>query len=89
MHVKKMWTWKEWDDAAETTLDLHYEISRLGLIPLSCRKILSPNGRECTAKVFDAPQTEIGKSGIVYRKVQCLLCGREDWRKVGLRKKRE
>lgn len=80
-----MWSWEDWNDSAETTFDLSYERNELGLIPLSCRKLISPKGRECKAKVFDAPQTR-RVNGIPQRKTICLLCGFEDWRKVGLKR---
>lgn len=80
----KMWEWEEWSEAAETTLDLTYEANDLGLIPLSCDRLQS-HGRKCSAKVFDGPQKR-RQAGIEYKRVQCLLCGWESWRRVGLKR---
>lgn len=81
----KMWSWQEWSESAETTLDLAYEANALGLIPLECPCKLSVTGKLCKTKLFNAPQKRKEK-GITYQKVQCLLCGCEAWRKVGLKK---
>lgn len=84
-----MFDWNEWDEAAETTVDLSYEANELGLIPLSCPHRFSSSSRACSTKVFDAPQKRRLK-GITYRRVQCLLCGYDGWRKIGLKRdKRE
>lgn len=80
----RMYSWKEWSEAAETTIDLSYEANELGLIPLSCDR-LHHKGRKCSAKVFDSPQKR-RQGGIGYRRVQCMLCGWESWRKIGLKR---
>lgn len=83
----KMWSWQEWSENAETTLDLAYEANELGLIPLECPCRFSVTRRQCKAKLFNAPQKKI-QNGVKYQKVQCLLCGCEGWRKIGLKRRK-
>lgn len=85
MHEKKMWDWEEWNDSAKTTVDLSHERNDLGLIPLSCPKRLSSTGRKCTTKLFDGPRKR-RQNGVAYRNVQCLLCGWQGFRKIGLKR---
>ncbi|HNC59894.1 MAG TPA: hypothetical protein PLP33_31020 [Leptospiraceae bacterium] len=82
----KMWSWQDWSESAETTLDLSYEANELGLIPLECPCKFSVTHRQCKAKLFNAPQKKKIK-GKDYQLVRCLLCGCVDWRKIGLKKK--
>ena len=82
-----MWSWQDWSESAETTLDLAYEANDLGLIPLECQGRLRPTNRTCKTKLFNAPQKR-RQGGLPYQRVYCLLCGWEDWRKVGLKRKK-
>ena len=50
-----MYSWQEWSEAAETTLDLAYEVNDQGLIPLECEGRISITGKICTTKLFNAP----------------------------------
>lgn len=81
----KMWSWSEWSEAAETTLDLAYETNEQGLIPLECPARLPSSRRACSTKLFNAPQKR-RQAGTAYQRVCCLLCGWEGFRKIGLKR---
>lgn len=80
-----MFSWEEWLNEAETTLDLAYEANDQGLIPLECEGRLPSSGRKCSTKLFNAPQKR-KQGGVAYQRVCCLLCGWQSWRKVGLKR---
>lgn len=86
-HKNSMWNWENWSEAAETTLDLAYEANALGFIPLECEGRFPTSRRSCKTKLFSAPQKR-RQNGIQYQRVQCLLCGWQGWRKVGLKREK-
>lgn len=79
-----MYSWMEWYEIADQTIDISYESTADGYIPLECNGVL-PNGKRCRTKVKDGSRVRI--NGVtVGRRVHCTLCDHDEVRKVGKEK---